>query len=52
MSKVSAREHYESRKLNRPIQVTAPTTDHVIGWNWPKVGDNTLEEFDEILGED
>ena len=37
-----AREHYESRASRRPIQITAPTSEHVIGWNWPKVSEATL----------
>jgi hypothetical protein len=44
-----ARELYQNRKQGRPVQLTAPTSDHVIGWNWPKVDEGTIAEIQERL---
>lgn len=47
-----AREKYESRSKDRPVQVTAPTNDHVVGWNWPKVSTKTIEQIEEEIDEE
>ena len=46
-----ARERYENRATTRPIQVTSPSTEHVVGWEWPKVSDATLNQMEEMREE-
>lgn len=44
-----ARELYNTRSQLRPVQVTAPTSDHVVGWVWPKVDESTLVYLEDIM---
>jgi hypothetical protein len=48
-----AREAWLERSKYRPVQITAPTSEHVVGWNWPKVDETTLVHLeDDIDGGD
>ena len=42
-----ARTLYNNRKVDRPVQITSPSNEHIVGWDWPKVDEVTLAEFDE-----
>ena len=46
-----ARELYLNRKNDRPVQLTSPSTEHVVGWAWTKVGVNTLTDLEESIEE-
>jgi hypothetical protein len=47
-----AREAWLKRAELRPVQITAPTKDHVVGWDWPKVDETTITNLENILDED
>ncbi len=46
-----ARKVYDDRKKNRPIQLTSPNPEHVVGWVWTKVDVHTLSELEESIEE-
>ena len=45
----NARLIYENRAQDRPVQLTAAGSEHVIGWNWPKVDETTLVHLEEDI---
>ena len=40
---------YENKAKDRPVQVTAPNSDHVVGWDWPKVDENTINRLEDAI---